>query len=74
MAQTGLYRIWDYGCKTNGSGTAYPLAQDPYIRYHREGGLELSLMMIDWLSHTDDVAYFKAKLLPQVHIWAMLLY
>jgi hypothetical protein len=22
--------------------------------------------MIDWLAHTDNVAYFKAKLLPQV--------
>ena len=37
-----------------------------YIRYHREGGLELSLLAIDWLAHTGDVDYFTEKLLPQI--------
>eukprot|EP01050_Picozoa_sp_SAG11_P007987 SAG11_NODE_683_length_7747_cov_3.047463_4_plen_126_part_00 len=35
-------------------------------RYHREGGLELSLLALDFLAHSGQEAYFAAVLLPQI--------
>jgi len=40
-----------------------------YIRYHSEGGLELSLMALDWLAHSGDTVYFQKNLLPQVELY-----
>ena len=60
------------GWRCNGStfktagGVTVPLATNPYIRYHREGGLELSLLALDWLAHSGDLAYFQRVLLPQI--------
>jgi alpha-L-fucosidase 2 len=31
----------------------------PYLRYHREGGLELSMLALDWFDHSEDSKYFE---------------
>jgi hypothetical protein len=36
------------------------------LRYHREGGLELSHLALDWLDHSGDAEYFERVLLPQI--------
>jgi hypothetical protein len=74
MQQTGLYAKAGLGWGCKSADPVYPLPSNTYIRYHREGGLELSLLAIDWLAHTGDVAYFKAKLLPQVCTNSMCMY
>ena len=38
-------------------------------RYHREGGLELSLLALDWLAHSGDLGYFQQSLLPQIEVY-----
>lgn len=56
-----------WGCKS--ADPKAPLPSNTYIRYHREGGLELSLLAVDWLAHTGDIAYFQSKLLPQIELY-----
>ena len=69
MQQNGLYASagMGWGCKS--ADPKHPLPSNTYIRYHREGGLELSLMALDWFAHTGDSAYFRSKLLPQVELY-----
>ena len=77
MQQTGLYLSGEMGwqCQTTrdkrniSSGVRVP--GNPYIRYHREGGLELSLLALDWLEHSGDVSYFQQTLLPQIVLYVV---
>jgi alpha-L-fucosidase 2 len=68
--QSGLYDSggmgWD--CKSAG-GPTDPIPGNTYIRYHREGGLELSLMALDFLEHSGDLGYFQETLLPQIEAY-----
>ena len=54
-----------WGC-TGLAGQVEPTPANPYIRYHREGGLELAALALDWAEHTMDWQYFHHTLLPQV--------
>ena len=69
--QTGLYASGSlgWGCTGAGSPGAAPTPGNTYIRYHREGGLELSLLALDWLAHTGDTRYFQDSLLPQIEAY-----
>ena len=67
--QNGLYASGSLGWSCHSADPRAPLPGNTYIRYHREGGLELSLMAVDWLAHTGDTAYFKLKLLPQIELY-----
>eukprot|EP00035_Acanthoeca_spectabilis_P030105 m.476095 g.476095 ORF g.476095 m.476095 type:complete len:679 (+) comp40063_c0_seq1:968-3004(+) len=66
LQQNGLYASGGLGWNCRSASMKEPLPGNTYIRYHREGGLELSLLALDWFAHTDDVKYFVAKLLPQI--------
>ena len=57
-----------WSCKSAG-GPNDPIPGNTYIRYHREGGLELSLMALDFLEHSGDLAYFQETLLPQIEAY-----
>ena len=52
--QTGLYDSGGMGWSCKSASATVPTPGNPYIRYHREGGLEIGLMMVDWLDHTGD--------------------
>eukprot|EP00040_Diaphanoeca_grandis_P036043 m.228213 g.228213 ORF g.228213 m.228213 type:complete len:1005 (+) comp33539_c0_seq1:52-3066(+) len=69
VQQNGLYadNSMGWGCKS--ADPKRPLPSNTYIRYHREGGLELALLAIDWLDHTGDVEYFQSTLLPQIELY-----
>ena len=69
MQQTGLYASGGFGWGCNSADPHSPVPSNTYIRYHREGGLELSLLALDWLDHTDDLEYFHAVLLPQIQAY-----
>ena len=70
MRQSGLYDSGEMGwrCESAG-GDKLPIATNPYIRYHREGGLELSLLALDWFEHSGDLSYFHQTLLPQIVLY-----
>lgn len=60
----GTYADSDYGCdRTN---TPIGFVKNPYVRYYWSGGLELSLMMLDYYSFTQDNIFAKSTLLPFV--------
>eukprot|EP01043_Picozoa_sp_COSAG02_P030750 COSAG02_NODE_1978_length_10204_cov_8.298268_10_plen_142_part_00 len=67
--QTGLYDSGGLGWGCKSASPTVPTPSNSYIRYHREGGLEIGLMMVDWLEHTDDVTYWKSALLPQIEAY-----
>ena len=74
MRQSGLYDSGEMGMRCQsaqaaGEGGEVPVASNPYIRYHREGGLELSLLALDWLEHSQDLGYFQRILLPQIVLY-----
>lgn len=58
----GTYVDENYG----GDRTGMPdgLTQNTYIRYYWQGGLELSLMMLDYYQYTQDTDFLKDTLLP----------
>eukprot|EP01052_Picozoa_sp_SAG31_P028597 SAG31_NODE_2774_length_5106_cov_5.381748_7_plen_635_part_00 len=67
--QTGIYDSGGMGWSCRSASPTVPIPGNTYIRYHREGGLELSLLAVDWFEHTGDVAYFKEVLLPQIEAY-----
>ena len=71
MRQSGLYDSGEMGfrCNFTTGGDTGPIPTNPYIRYHREGGLELSLLALDWLEHSGDLGYFQQTLLPQIVLY-----
>ena len=48
LQQNGLYAGAGLGWGCQSADHSQPLPTNTYIRYHREGGLELGLMMVDW--------------------------
>jgi hypothetical protein len=66
MGQNGLYASSGMGWGCSSADKNGPVPRNTYIRYHREGGLELSLMAVDWFAHTNDAVYFQQTLLPQI--------
>lgn len=66
LQQNGLYASGEMGWGCHSADPKGPLPSNTYIRYHREGGLELSLLAVDWLAHTGDIGYFQGTLLPQI--------
>eukprot|EP00930_Biecheleria_cincta_P085298 TRINITY_DN74697_c0_g1_i1.p1 TRINITY_DN74697_c0_g1~~TRINITY_DN74697_c0_g1_i1.p1 ORF type:complete len:802 (+),score=92.72 TRINITY_DN74697_c0_g1_i1:59-2464(+) len=63
MSQYGTYpQVWG----PNSSAKVPDLPSNTYIRYHREGGLELSHLALNWLDHTGDWEYFEQFMLPQI--------
>jgi alpha-L-fucosidase 2 len=60
----GTYANGDYGC--NRSSLADGYTTNPYIRYYWQGGLELSLMMLDYYSFTRSDRFARDTLLPVV--------
>ena len=64
--QSGIYDSGGLGWGCKSASPTSPIPGNTYIRYHREGGLELSLLAVDWLEHSGDLAYFQAELLPQI--------
>ena len=67
--QSGLYDSGQLGWNCQSASTSVPIPQNPYIRYHREGGLELALLMLDWLAHTNNATYFRDALMPQIALY-----
>lgn len=47
-----------------GFGNEGPYPVNPYIRYYWDGGLELSMMMLDYYDHTMDKTFVANTLLP----------
>jgi len=64
--QSGLYASGGMGWGCKSASPTVPTPGNTYIRYHREGGLEFTLLALDFLEHSGDVAYFKSHLLPQI--------
>jgi len=58
----GTYSNGDYGCERKDFADGY--VRNPYIRYYWSGGLELSLMMIDYYSFTNSNTFAKDTLVP----------
>lgn len=69
MQQNGLYASGGLGWACKSADPKGPLPGNTYIRYHREGGLELSLFAVDWFAHTNDGVYFQSSLLPQIELY-----
>jgi hypothetical protein len=67
--QNGLYASGGLGWGCHSASPTVPIPENTYIRYHREGGLELSLLALDWFAHTGDLAYFQRTLLPQIEAY-----
>jgi alpha-L-fucosidase 2 len=59
MHPWGLNPNHDFGFGNEGR---YPV--NPYIRYYWDGGLELSMMMLDYFDHTQDKSFVTNTLLP----------
>jgi alpha-L-fucosidase 2 len=57
----GLHRDWDFTTGKENPGF-YPL--NGYVRYHWDGGVELSLMMLEYYRHTEDASFLHETLLP----------
>lgn len=60
----GTYKNDDYGLNRNALPDGY--TKNPYIRYYWQGGLELSLMMLDYYSFTNDKTFAKNTMVPFV--------
>ncbi len=63
MTSWGLYSYGDYGWNMED-----PIHQpaNPYVSNYWQGGLELSLMMLDYHSHTGDERFFRNSALPWI--------
>lgn len=66
MQQSGIYDSGGMGWNCKSASPTEPIPGNTYIRYHREGGLELSLLALDWLAHSGETQYFRDVLLPQI--------
>lgn len=64
MTFWGTYANGDYGCNRTDIPDGY--TRNPYIRYYWQGGLEMSLMMLDYYSFTKDNSFAEKTLLPFV--------
>ena len=60
----GTYADSDYGCNRTGIADGFTI--NPYIRYYWQSGLELSLMMLDYYSFTNDKKFAQETLVPLV--------
>jgi alpha-L-fucosidase 2 len=60
----GTHANGDYGCDRNGIADGY--TRNPYVRYYWQSGLELSLMMLDYYSFTNDNKFIQETLVPFV--------
>ncbi len=60
----GTHANGDYGCDRNGKPAGY--TNNPYIRYYWQGGLEMSLMMLDYYSFTLNQNFAGKTLVPFV--------
>lgn len=60
----GTHANGDYGCNRTGLADGY--TTNPYIRYYWQGGLEMSLIMIDYFSFTVDRDFAAGTLIPFV--------
>lgn len=60
----GTYADSDYGCNRTGVPDGFTV--NPYIRYYWQSGLELSLMMLDYFSFTNDKKFAQETLVPLV--------
>jgi hypothetical protein len=60
----GTHANGDYGC--NRTGMANGFTFNPYIRYYWQGGLEMSLIMLDYYSFTRNRFFAKDTLVPFV--------
>ena len=58
----GAYPNTNYGWERKGKPISY--VENTYIRYHWQGGLELTAMMLDYYAYTQDKAFAKDTLLP----------
>ncbi len=58
----GTYADANYGRDRNGLEPG--LTQNKYIRYYWQGGLELSLMMLDYFDFTQDELFLQKTLIP----------
>lgn len=57
----GLHRDWDFTMGKENPGV-YPL--NAWVKYYWDGGLELSLMMLEYYRHTEDAEFVHETLLP----------
>jgi pimeloyl-ACP methyl ester carboxylesterase len=64
MRHWGTYVESNYG--EDRSGLPLGMTKNRYIRYYWQGGLELSLMMLDYYSFTQDVDYLRESIIPFV--------
>lgn len=64
MHSWGTYHNGDMGYGWARDGEPEGRTLNKYIRYYWSGGLELSLMMLDYLAYTNDRALWKTSLLP----------
>ena len=55
-----------FGYGWNREGRPVSFVDNPWIRYHWEGGLELSGILIDYYSHTQDKKFLQGMVLPVV--------
>jgi len=60
----GTYNDDDFGSIRKGWDDGY--ISNPYIRYHWQGGLEISLMMLDYYNFTKNARFAKDTLVPFV--------
>ena len=44
--------------------TRQPEAESPYLKYYWSGGIELVLMMCEYVHHTNDETFARSDLLP----------
>lgn len=58
----GSYLIDNYGWKREGKPMG--ITDNMFIRYYWQGGLELSLMMMEYASYTRDTAWFRKEMAP----------
>lgn len=60
----GAYHNGEFGYGWNREGEPVNRTANKYIRYYWCGGLELTAMMLDHYSHTEDSSFLNGKLLP----------
>jgi hypothetical protein len=57
--------LWGLNAQNDfGYGNKGPYPSNPYIRYYWDSGLELSMMMLDYQHHTQDLAFVSNTLIP----------
>ena len=58
----GSYLIDNYGWKREGKPMG--ITDNMYIRYYWQGGLELSLMMMEYADYSNDTSWFRKEMAP----------